>query len=122
MTIQKHEIQHVLTCAGPKTSNWLAWIDAMPPEPHRLLVDGEVEVSNVGVLAILRKKVPQGISSGILLLDLVLVQQAGIWPQLTSIAQARYKEILAPRSDRYTEVHIFCGGEIIQQIEVQIIC
>ena len=74
------------------TSDWYAWNNAMPPGPTTFHVVGEVEVPNPGVEVFLVPKVPQGISKDILLLDLVLVQRPGIWPQLVMWKRADYEK------------------------------
>ena len=120
MKTETYEQQHVLACDGTKTQNWTAWLDTRPPKPDHLHVTGEVEVSNPGVQAILLKKVPQGINPEILLLDLHLVQQPGIWPAVISTAQARYDETLCDGQPAYKEVSILCGSDVIETIEVQV--
>jgi hypothetical protein len=103
-------------CQGVETRDWYAWINLMPPPPDDFHVTGEVYVPNLGVDPILTPKVPQGINPQILLLDLTLVQQPGIWPQVLVWKQARYDKV--PSSVRYTQVQIFCGDEVIADIPV----
>lgn len=111
--------QQVVSCKDAKTHKWYAWIDAMPPKPDRLYVTGEVQVSNPGIYTVLSKKEPQGINPAILLLDLHLVQKPGIWPQIISWDAARYDEVI--RGAPYIEVSIFCGGDVIATMPVDII-
>ena len=71
---------------------WRATIDKMPPPPDVLHVRGQVEVPNPGVDVFLNRRNPQGTNPTILLLDLVLVQQPGQWPQVLVTKLATYEE------------------------------
>jgi hypothetical protein len=104
-----------------QTKNWHAWINTMPPGPARLHVVGDVEVGNPGIDPVLTEKVPQGINPAILLLDLHLVQQPGVWPQVVTCKQARFDKVLAPGAARYTEVEVFAGSQSIAKIPVKIV-
>ena len=99
------------------TKDWFAWNNLMPPGPATFHVVGQVQVPNPGVVAYLQYKTPQGINPQILLLDLVLVQQPGIWPQVISWAEARYDRVGIEL--KYSNVNIFCDGELIQDIKVE---
>jgi len=111
--------QEVIQCKGATSRNWYAWLNTMPPKPDDFHVTGEVQVGNPGVFALLIKKEPQGINPAILLLDMHLVQQPGIWPQVVSWVPARYDEIITGTA--YTEVNVFCGSDIIAKIPVHMI-
>jgi len=87
------------------TQNWHAWINKMPPPPDELHVRGQVTVPNPGVDVFLYKKVPQGINPSILLLDLVLVQRPGIWPQMVTSKGAVYDEVGRTLSYGTVEIH-----------------
>lgn len=102
-----------------ETKDWYAWINALPPKPDDFHVVGKVLVGNPGVLAHLCVRQPQGFNPSILLLDLHLVQQPGIWPQVQTWIQARFDEILTPASPKYTGVEVFYGGESIANIPVE---
>jgi hypothetical protein len=91
----------------------------MPPKPNDFRVTGEVQVGNPGTYALLCKKEPQGINPAILLLDLYLVQQPGIWPAVVTWVPARYDEVIT--GDACTEVNILCGSDIIAKMPVDII-
>jgi hypothetical protein len=101
------------------TRNWRAWIDLMPPNPGDFQVTGEVYVSNPGIRPELTPAIPQGINPAILLLDLKLVQQPGMWTQVMTWAKTNYKETTTPKSQRYSEVEIHFNGESIAQIKVE---
>lgn len=58
------------------------WNDTMPPKPDTFHMVGEVQVPNPGVEVLLAPRTPQGINPQTLLLTLLLVQRAGVWPQL----------------------------------------
>ncbi|RNJ50450.1 hypothetical protein [Methylocystis hirsuta] len=105
----------------PKTKDWYAWLNLMPPPPDDFHVIGKVLVPNPGVLAQLCFKEPQGINPAILLLDLHLVQQPGMWPQVMTWATARYDEILPPGRAKYSEVEVFFENASIARIKVDIV-
>lgn len=102
-----------------ETKDWYAWINAQPPKPDDFHVVGKVLVGNPGVLAQLSVKHPQGINPDILLLDLHLVQQPGVWPQVLTWKQARFDEVLTSSSPSYTNVEVFFDGESIANIPVE---
>jgi hypothetical protein len=106
----------VVSTGNVTARNWYAWNDLMPPRPNHLHVVGEVQVANPGVLALLSSKEPQGINPNILILDLHLVQQPGIWPQHTTWAQATYTKI---EFQPYYQVSILFGGKEIATIPVK---
>lgn len=108
----------VAGCGVQKSEGWYAWNDRMPPPPDKLLVVGNVQVANPGVVASLSKRVPQGINATILLLDLELTQKPGMWPQVVTWKPVRYEEVLeAGRA--YGQVQVFCNDEVLQTLEVQ---
>lgn len=98
--------------------DWYAWINQMPPKPDDFHVVGQVLVGNPGIQAQLSIKEPQGINPNMLLLDLHLVQQPGMWPEVMTWVQARFDRVLTPNSLIYAEVGVFLNGESIAQIEV----
>ncbi len=112
------QVQHemVIQCEDRKTKNWYAWFNKMPPKPGDLHVIGEMEVPNSGVYAVLTKRQPQGINPQILLLDLLLIQKPGIWPQVTTSVQARYDEVAV--GGDYKEVNVLCSGDVITRISI----
>ncbi len=97
------------------TDNWYAWIDTMPPTPDDFSVIGDVEVANPGVEPTLCVRNPQGINNTILLLDLILTQKPGAWPQVVSLVQARFARVLAPGTPHYKSVEIYFNGEKIAE-------
>jgi hypothetical protein len=107
----------VISCKGRPTRDWYAWNNLMLPPPDDFHVTGEVQVSNPGVMALLCPKEPQGDDPAILLLDLYLVQQPGIWPQIMTWVQARYDKIIV--GDKYQTVEIYCEDEKIAEVPVE---
>ena len=67
-------------------------------------VGGEVLVGNPGIEALLYYRVPQGINPKILMLDLVLIQRPGVWPQVETWVSAKYIRMGKP--GQYTDVEI----------------
>ena len=106
-----------LPCRGAETRDWYAWINLMPPPPEDLHIVGEVYVPNPGVEPLLTPKVPQGTNPKILLLDLHLIQQPGIWPQVFVWKPVRFDKVVSGM--QYTQVQIFCGDEIIADLPVR---
>jgi hypothetical protein len=102
-----------------ETHDWYAWLDTTPPKPDELHVIGEITVGNPGIAAVLRKRIPQGINPRILLLDLHLMQQPGMWPQIVTCLAVRYDAVIIGRG--YTEVDVLYKGELIAQIPVDIV-
>lgn len=101
-----------------ETRDWYAWINMMPPKPDDFHVVGEVCVGNPGTIPFLTVKEPQGINPSILLLDLHLIQQPGMWPQVMTWVQARFDKILLPKSQIYEQVDIFFNNELLAQVMV----
>lgn len=101
--------------------DWQAWLDKMPPKPDELHVVGDVTVGNPGVQPTLTMRAPQGINPSILMLDLHLVQQPGMWPQVMTCAPARFDRVMPPGAPDYTSVEIYSDGKRIAQIDVSIV-
>ncbi|MDJ0616240.1 MAG: hypothetical protein QNJ63_05700 [Calothrix sp. MO_192.B10] len=117
MSEKSVEKQCVVSCKGAPTRDWYAWNNLMPPKPDDFHVVGEVEVGNPGIVAKLYPRVPQGINPEILLMNLVLIQQPGIWPQIVTWIPARYDKVIM--NSMYKRVNIFCEDNIIADIEVE---
>jgi hypothetical protein len=101
-----------------KCRNWHAWLNTMPPKPDDFHVSGDVLVGNPGVTPVLTMREPQGINPTILLLDLHLVQQPGMWPQQMTCAAAKYSRVMPPGSKNYTAVDIYADGERVALIDI----
>lgn len=97
------------------TRDWFAWNNVQPAGPARFHVTGDVHVPNPGVDALLVPKVPPGTNPTILLLDLILKQAPGMWPQVFVWAPARYDKV--PGSFRH--VQIFFGDAVIAEVPVE---
>ena len=116
-TKSSNETTHV-TLTQPSTE-WRATINKMPPPPDVLHVRGQVTVPNPGVDVSLKRRVPQGINPAILLLNLVLVQQPGEWPQVIVTKLATYEQ--AGGDLPYKTVEIHSEGQPVVSIPVEII-
>jgi hypothetical protein len=99
------------------SKDWKAWNNLQPPGPFRFHIVGEVQVPNPGVLALLYPKVPQGFNAAVLLLELHLFQQPGIWPQHVTWAQAKYDALLP--KEKYAEVVVSNEGKEVAKIPVE---
>ena len=108
-----------LPCVGVETRDWYAWINLMPPAPDDFHVVGEVLVPNPGVDPVLSPRVPQGINPAILLLDLHLIRQPGIWPQVLVWKPVRYDKVVSGK--QYTQVQVFCADQIIADLPVEVV-
>lgn len=97
--------------------DWHAWLDTMPPKPDEFHVSGDIIVGNPGIRPILTMRNPPGINQTILMLDLSLVQQAGMWPQVVTCAQAKFNRVMPPGATAYNSVQIFLNGEKIASID-----
>ena len=80
------------------------------------MVRARIEAELTGIVAMLCPKVPQGINPDILLIDLVLIQRPGIWPQLVTWIPAKYDKIIV--NSTYKTVNVFCEDNIIADIPV----
>jgi hypothetical protein len=105
----------VLSIPRVDSRDWYAWNDLQPPGPPRFHLTGEVLVPNPGVHPLLVRKAPQGINPTILLLDLLLKQEPGLWPQVMVWLPARYDKT----PGYYRQVQIFSQGTLIADLPVQ---
>lgn len=101
---------------------WHAWIDRIPPRPSRICVVGDVLVTNPGVAASLTMSDPEGVEPGVLRLNLVLVQQPGIWVGLVTLAQVRFERLMPANAPAYRTVEVYLDGhEAVLLDHVQIV-
>ena len=100
--------------ASIPTRDWYAWNNLMPPRPDTFHVTGEVEVANPGVNVLLVPRTPQGINPRILLLDLVLAQQPGMWPQVVTWKPARYDKV----NVTYDSVEVYYNNGVVVTVPV----
>jgi hypothetical protein len=107
----------VLDGATPETKGWYAWNDLMPPRPDEVHVIGEVLVPNPGVEPELTYRIPQGINPAILLLDLRLVQKAGLWPEILTWKPVRYSAVLGVTT--YSQAVILHGNETLVGLDAE---
>lgn len=85
----------IFMAAPADASDWTAWVNAMPPGPRSLHVQGTVTVPTPGYLVRLVKAAPQGFNPRNLILDLTLTSRPGIWPQVVT------RKSVSFRIDRY---------------------
>lgn len=99
-----------------ESKDWYSWINLMPPPPNDFHVVGEVLVGNPGIEAVLTPRQPQGINPTILLLDLILIQRPGFWPQVLTWVPARYDKVV--KDNPYNSVTVFSGSDAIAEMPV----
>lgn len=107
----------LVPCTGVETRDWYAWNNKMPPRPDEFHIVGEVQVPNPGVDVELVRREPQGINPAIILLDLILTQRPGIWPQVLTWKRVRFDQVLT--GDGYEEASILCGKDVIAKVKVE---
>lgn len=107
----------VVSCSNIATRNWYAWNKKIPPLPDSFHVVGEVQVANPGVDAILVPTDPQGFSQEILLLDLLLIQRPGNWPQRLTWTTARYDKV----NVNYNQVDVAYNKHNVAVIAVDVV-
>ncbi len=101
---------------------WHAWIDRSPPRPSRICVVGDVLVANPGVAASLTMREPDGIPTGLLQLDLVLVQQPGMWVDLVTLAQVRFERLMPANAAAFETVEVYLDGRKVVLLDhIQIV-
>lgn len=93
----------------------------MPPKPDELRVCGDIMVSNPGVRPMLTMRNPQGSNPAVLILDLYLIQQPGMWNPVIVCAQVRFDRVIPFGAAGYTSVEICSDGEQIAQVSVSIV-
>lgn len=72
------------------TSDWHAWVNAMPPGPASFHVTGVAYAPTPGYEVSLSPATPQGINPKDLILDLNLRARPGVWPQVITPMSVRY--------------------------------
>ncbi|MBM3552343.1 MAG: hypothetical protein FJX45_11350 [Alphaproteobacteria bacterium] len=119
MALQLKEIKEASIVKADTHQGWHAWIDLQPPGPPKIHVVGDVLVPNPGVEAYLLYRWPQGFNPYILLLELVLFQRPGIWPQVLSLSEVHFKKVVGLY--KYKTVQIFTegGGGPIAEVPVE---
>jgi hypothetical protein len=85
-----------------------AWIDLMPPGPHKLIVTGDVVTPTSGWSVTLAPAVPQGINPDILILDVTATPPSGISRPVRTKVPVRFQE--SPPQRTYTQVSIRHAG------------
>ncbi|MEX2112987.1 MAG: hypothetical protein WD845_07360 [Pirellulales bacterium] len=96
------------------TRNWYAWNDLQPPKPDVFHIVGEVQVPNPGVNPMLVPKVPPGFNHRILLLDLILVQLPGNWPQMVTWKPVQFSRV----NVTYDSVDVYYRNELVVTVPV----
>jgi hypothetical protein len=100
----------------PNTKNWKAWQNLQPPGPPRLIVTGQVEVSNTNQNANLSEHVPQGINPAILLLDLTITT-SGAGNTVMTWRDVRFEKQIT--KDQYSGVDILWQGQSVGRADVE---
>jgi hypothetical protein len=100
-----------------QTADWYAWLNRMPPGPPSFHMTGTVLLPHPGYEARLVKAAPQGINIRELILDLLLQERPGFWPQVVTPVSVRYDE--APAGIDYTGVLIRIPGTDAIQLDVE---
>ena len=103
--------------AAPKTRNWKAWQDLQPgPGKPKLIVTGEVEVSNTNQTPHLKEHVPPGINPEILMLDLTITS-SGVGNDVMTWKEVRFEKNI--KKDQYSNIDILWEGDVIAQVAVK---
>lgn len=112
------KIEESTLVSEPKieSKDWYAWNNLMPPKPDDFHVVGQVKVSNPGIVCEMRYKEPQGINPDIVLLELILIQRPGYWPQVTTWADAKYDKVM--KTAHYTNAEILYEDSSIASLVV----
>ena len=100
-----------------ESPGWYAWQDTMPNGPSALHVVGDVLVSNPGVSALLTMRISKDTPPGALALDLSLIQQPGIWPQVMAHVQTKFDRYLPATSKQYASVEVYLSSVRIVLID-----
>lgn len=119
MKTKAHAQSTVLKSRSVSTQNWYAWINKMPPPPDTLHVRGEVVVSNPGVEVALYKRQPQGINPAIIMLDLLLIQSPGVWPEVVTVKSVAYEEV--GRSLKYTTAEVMNQSQSVASVPIEVV-
>jgi hypothetical protein len=101
---------------APRNKNWKAWQNLQPPGPPRLIVTGQVELSNTNETPDLREHVPQGINPEILLLDLSITAH-GVGNPVMTWRDVRFEKSI--QRDQYSTVEISWDGQRIESLSVE---
>lgn len=101
------------------SKNWYAWLNLMPPKPDDLHVEGLVEVPNPGVIPKLVGRVSQNTNPDVLLLNLFLAQQAGVWPPVISWSVARYDRVVGSTDRPPRRVLVYEDDVIVADLLVE---
>lgn len=84
------------------TSDWYAWVNAMPPGPARFHVTGVVTMPTPGYDVKLAPAEPQGFNPRDLILELSIARRPGLWPQVVTAIPVRFD--IDPYGDEYDSV------------------
>ncbi|MFZ1884395.1 MAG: hypothetical protein WAU53_12555 [Rhodoplanes sp.] len=101
---------------APKTQKWKAWQNLQPPGPPRLIVTGQVEISNTNQTPQLREHVPQGINPKILLLDLTITS-SGVGNDVITWREVRFEKQII--KDQHSSIDVLWDGQNIGRANVE---
>ena len=97
--------------------NWSAIIDAMPPNPRRLVVRGEVVTTNSAIIPKLAEANRQRVNPKILLLELTLVNTGRIGTTDVNYRPVEFRRPTSPGA--YSSVSIVHAGDVIANVRVR---
>lgn len=100
-----------------QSRNWYAWNVKTPPDPDEFHVTGQVQVTGLGIDVQLATRQAQGINPRVLLLDLLLIQRSGDWPQEAAWKEVRFDKLLLDAD--YRRVDVFLADRVIASIPVE---
>ena len=105
MPVVQVKTERVITIEQKKMKNWYAWLDTNSSNPAQLHAKVDMLVPNPGVHAWLVKRGYQKKSEPeLLLLDPILIQRPGEWPDEPIWIQARYDEVICGLKPK--EIHV----------------
>lgn len=96
---------------------WYAWLNTQPPKLKELHVVGDVLVSNPGATATLTMREPQGGDPKVLILDLTIMQQPGVWPPMMANIQVRFDRVAPSAAPKYGSIEVYLGQTKIVTID-----
>lgn len=99
------------------SSDWFAWVNRMPPGPGSFHVTGTVTMPTPGYDVALKPATPQGINPQELILDLIVTERPGTWPQVLTPMTVRYDQ--QPYEGNYSGVLVRIDEDDAVHLDVQ---
>ena len=104
-------------CNGANTHNWKAWNNVMPIGDKTVHITGKVTVPSGGWKALLSERIPQGINSEILLLDLSVTPPSGPTTSPVLDLEVHYSKKYMTR--KYIRAQVFCSEKLIADLPIK---